>query len=278
LNYPKVVGLITTYNAADFIVETLSTVSNQNYPNFDIIISDDSSTDGTFEICVEFAQSHPNFVVLKNEKNLGWFANSEKLWKIGASQSDYCFLHPHDDLLYPNFISEQVAVLLANPHAVLAIPGMKNIRSSSNFGMPDSFCEDLSGDLDVIERTLILARRKVPGWWAAYHGLHKSSIVNKTLPISKLQLGDPEFTADLLWLIKVSFYGNFVATGKVLFQKNYTPKTVSASWNKEDKKNKAGLSFGIIQLILNSPLSIIEKIRISRSLVGQMIRGVLNHV
>jgi glycosyltransferase involved in cell wall biosynthesis len=73
LTYPKVIALVTTYNAEGFIIRTLESIVAQTYPNFKIILCDDCSSDNTFEICQDFAKSHPNFTVLKKNKNLRWF-------------------------------------------------------------------------------------------------------------------------------------------------------------------------------------------------------------
>ena len=51
--------LITTYNAAQYIVEALETLGNQTYPPSEVIIVDDGSTDATREIIQNFLNSHP---------------------------------------------------------------------------------------------------------------------------------------------------------------------------------------------------------------------------
>jgi len=71
---------------------------------------------------------------------------------------------------------------------------------------------------------LILLNLKVSGWWAAYHGIHKSAAVKKILPIANLRIYHAEHMADLLWLIKLSLLGLFVSTDKVLFIKKIRNK------------------------------------------------------
>jgi glycosyltransferase involved in cell wall biosynthesis len=142
MTYPKVIPLVTTYNAEGFIIRTLKSIEAHNYPNFEIIICDDSSSDNTFVICQDFAKSYPNLTDLRNDKNLGWFSNAENLWRKGVELGEYCLLHPNDEILFPEFVEDKIGLLLKTPEAVLSIPGMKN--SSSTFLLEDSLCSQLS--------------------------------------------------------------------------------------------------------------------------------------
>lgn len=267
--YPKVIALVTAYNAEGFIIQTLESIVAQTYPNFEIILCDDCSPDNTFEICQNFAKSYPNLTVLRNDKNLGWFSNSENLWRKGVELGEYCFLHPHDDILFPKFIGDQISVLLKNPEAVLSIPGMKN--SGSSFLHDDSFCSELSNISNPSKQVLSLLNMQVTGWWAAYHGIHRSVIVKKILPVARLRIGHAEHMMDLLWLIKLSLFGQFISTNKILFQKNYNQKTLSASWDYKSKRNKMGLYLAVIELIVKSPISLTQKLKIGKKLMPSIL-------
>ncbi|WP_425638255.1 glycosyltransferase family 2 protein [Algoriphagus yeomjeoni] len=274
--YPKVIALVTAYNAEKFIIETLESIAAQTYANFEVILCDDCSKDNTFKVCQDFAKDHPNFTILRNEVNLGWFSNSENLWRKGVELGEYCFLHPHDDILFDGFIAEQIKVLEENPQAALAIPGMKNI------GLPfiqgNSFCVELSNSITTSDLVTTLIKKQVHGWWAAYHGIHRSSVVKKILPVAKLRIGNPEHMADLLWMIKLSFHGQFISTNKVLFQKNYNSKTLSASWDFMSKKNKVGIYLAIAEEIVKSPLSLKEKLKIGKKILPGLLVKVKNQL
>jgi len=142
LTYPKVILLVTTFNAEGFIIRTLKSIIAQTYPNFEIILCDDCSSDNTFKICQDFAKYHPNFTVLRNDKNLGWFSNAENFWRKGVELGEYCLLHPNDDILFPKFVEDQIGLLLKTPETVLSIPGIKNL--SSTFLLEESLCSQLS--------------------------------------------------------------------------------------------------------------------------------------
>lgn len=274
-NCPRVIGLVTTYKSETVIISTLEALAAQDYPNLEIIICDDCSPDKTFKICSEFAKDHPNFKVIRNEANLGWFGNSEKLWKMAVDKSDYCFLNPHDDHLFPSFVSEQVEILRQNSKAVLCIPGMDN-RSMDGTRFTTTYLNP-TGKPDPVDRVMSILDRGGSLWWAAYHGLFKTSAVKQIIPVKKLRFGEKEFFADLLWLIEISFLGEFVHSKNVLFCKNYNSKSLSASW-KYGVINKASLWISIFDCINHSPLSSDEKGRIRRKIftlfIGKIARRI----
>src|SRR5688572_30266852 len=105
---PKVIGFVPAYKAEKFILKTLEALGNQTYPNFEILICDDVSPDQTADVCREFCRRDSRFRFIRNSENLGWFKTSEKLWLEAAGESKYCFTNPHDDLLYPDYISALV--------------------------------------------------------------------------------------------------------------------------------------------------------------------------
>lgn len=68
--FPKISIVIPSYNKAKYIRRTLSSIFSQNYPNFEVIIQDGGSTDGTTEIIREFAKKYP--------RNIKWVSKKDK--------------------------------------------------------------------------------------------------------------------------------------------------------------------------------------------------------
>ena len=262
-NFPKVIGFVPTYNAESFILKTLDHLAAQTYPNFEIIIGDDASTDRTAELCEAFCQNDPRFSLIQNPKNLGWYHNSEKLWLEVAKRGKYCFINPHDDLPFPGFITELVALMEANPNLSMAIPGMENEYWDSS--RISSFYLDASGIENTVERCYRIAKKDKDYWWAAYHALHRSDLIPKIFPIHKLSFGEPEFSMDLISILKMGFYGPFATSDKILLKKIYRKNSVSIGW-KHNSKNKAALWIRIFKEIKKSPLSLTEKEALRRRL------------
>ena len=103
---------IPLFNAQDYIVETLQSVANQTYPDWDCVISDDKSTDNSVEIVQKFIKTDPRFTLILNEKHLNVAANWNLCKKNNGSFATKLLCS--DDVLYPNCISHQLKVLEDN--------------------------------------------------------------------------------------------------------------------------------------------------------------------
>lgn len=107
LHYPKVSICIISYNQIDYISEALEGALNQEYPNIEVVVADDGSTDGTAEVILEYAKKFPNRLVpLVGGPNLGITGNSNRALK--ACKGKYIVFQGGDDVLLPGKISAQV--------------------------------------------------------------------------------------------------------------------------------------------------------------------------
>ncbi|MCG2611005.1 glycosyltransferase [Flavobacterium sp. SM15] len=103
---PMVTVICLCYNHAEFVVETLNSVLNQSYPNVELIIADDCSTDNSVEVIENWLLNHPEILFIKNEKNLGNTKTFNKAFR--HSKGDYLIDLAADDLLLSECISKQV--------------------------------------------------------------------------------------------------------------------------------------------------------------------------
>ena len=90
MDSPKVSVICLSYNHENFIRETLDSVVNQDYPNMEIIIIDDCSTDNTTSIIEEFIKAFPSIQYLRNEKNSGNCKSFNKALKMASGKVVRC--------------------------------------------------------------------------------------------------------------------------------------------------------------------------------------------
>ena len=103
---PLVSVIITSYNAEKFIIETLKSVFNQTYKNWELIIVDDCSKDATIFIIEKFFKnSSNNILLLKNSKNLG---SESRNVGIKHAKGKYLAFIDHDDQWLPQKLEKQV--------------------------------------------------------------------------------------------------------------------------------------------------------------------------
>ena len=126
---PLISVCIPAYNNEAFIAATVESVLRQTYREFEIILTDDHSTDGTVAAIKRFSDTRIRLI--QNETNLGFGGNWNKA--LGHAQGTYIKLLCADDLVYPDCLRRQVEALEAPGHsgAVLAVCNTDLINASS---------------------------------------------------------------------------------------------------------------------------------------------------
>lgn len=112
-SHPLVSLIIATYNHKKFVRETVAGALSQDYPNLEIVISDDCSPDGTFEILQDLARHYSGphkLTVRKNDRNLGLVPHVNKLLSE-FTHGEYVMLSGGDDVCLPQTISFAVESL-----------------------------------------------------------------------------------------------------------------------------------------------------------------------
>jgi glycosyltransferase involved in cell wall biosynthesis len=104
--------IIPTYNTEKFIRDTLQSVQNQTYQNWEMILVDDASTDKTVSVIEEFAKKDSRIKLFKLEKNSGnGFARNIAVEKASGKYIAYL---DADDLWFPEKLEKQIEFLKAN--------------------------------------------------------------------------------------------------------------------------------------------------------------------
>lgn len=106
---PVVSVVIPAYNGVQVIGETIRSVLNQSYADYELIVVDDASVDQTFEV-VSGIQD-PRLRIVRNATNLGFEGNFNRA--LEEARGEFIKVLPMDDLLYPTCLERQVAVLEA---------------------------------------------------------------------------------------------------------------------------------------------------------------------
>ncbi|HSI71136.1 MAG TPA: glycosyltransferase family 2 protein [Gillisia sp.] len=105
-NAPLVSVIMPAYNSADFIGEAIESVLAQTWNNWELLVIDDASTDGTVKIVKEYSSKHPNIIILKNSTNLGTGSSRNK--GIKAATGRFIAFLDADDLWMPGKLEKQL--------------------------------------------------------------------------------------------------------------------------------------------------------------------------
>ncbi|MBX3422404.1 MAG: glycosyltransferase family 2 protein [Pirellulaceae bacterium] len=110
---PKISLGMPIYNGAAFLRETLESLLGQTYGDFELIISDNASTDETGEICQEYANGDDRIRYQRLEANLGAVANFNRL--IGLAGGQYYKWVAADDMCQPTFLEAALELIESDP-------------------------------------------------------------------------------------------------------------------------------------------------------------------
>ncbi len=108
-NAPLVSVIIPCYNAEKYVEQAVCSIINQTYKNLEIIVTDDCSTDSTFEILQWLAKQDSRIKLYKNEENLKIVKTLNNM--ILQSRGKYIARMDADDISLPKRIEKQVEFL-----------------------------------------------------------------------------------------------------------------------------------------------------------------------
>lgn len=114
---PRVSIGMTVYNAARFVRETLDSLLAQDYPDFELVISDNASTDGSSEICREYASRDARIRYYRNDENIGAVRNWNRTLEL--ARGEYFMWAADHDLYHPSYVQTCLRTLASDPMIVL---------------------------------------------------------------------------------------------------------------------------------------------------------------
>jgi GT2 family glycosyltransferase len=109
-SFPKISIMIPTYSRAHYLVDAIESSLAQDYPNFEVIVSDNASTDGTEESVKKYL-SDPRFRYYKNDKNLGSGPNYEKLLYVYATGEYGNYLTDDDYFIDRDHLKKAIEII-----------------------------------------------------------------------------------------------------------------------------------------------------------------------
>jgi glycosyltransferase involved in cell wall biosynthesis len=112
---PKVTVATITYNSSAYVRQAIESVLAQGFADFEYFISDDCSTDNTWEIIQDYRD--PRIKAWRNERNLGEYPNRNKT--LAKAKGEYIIWIDGDDVLYPHGLEFMVRMLDAFPSSAM---------------------------------------------------------------------------------------------------------------------------------------------------------------
>lgn len=207
---------LPVFNGENYLAVALNSLQEQTYEDFEIIVSDNASTDGTEEIARGLAARDRRIRYVRNAKNLGANRNYNRTFALALGP--YFRWHAHDDVCGPKYLELCLGVLENDPSVVLAHTrtdyvdrnGDPLIRVTGGFLDPDGYIERLVTD-DHAPAMLSSARPHVRldaivnrmSVFFDVFGLVRSADMRRTMALQNYYGADKVFLAELALLGKI---------------------------------------------------------------------------
>ncbi|MEM1135267.1 MAG: glycosyltransferase family A protein [Bacteroidota bacterium] len=111
-NHPSISIILPFYNAVNTLSIAIESILNQSFTNFELVLVDNFSTDGSWETSKSFAKNDNRIVLLRKRQKGVSFAFNKGL---AASKGKFIARMDADDISYPNRLEKQFSFLQENP-------------------------------------------------------------------------------------------------------------------------------------------------------------------
>jgi glycosyltransferase involved in cell wall biosynthesis len=190
MSAPRVSIGMPVYNGERFLRPAIESVLAQTYTDFELIISDNASTDATPDICRAYAARDRRIRYARNATNIGAARNFNRVFQLSAGE--YYKLANADDTCAPTLVARCAAVLDAHPEAVLCYARTTLIDEA---GVAERFRAALYGI----------------GLVNVFQGLIRSRALRRT------RLMGSYLSSDVLLVETLTLHGQFHELGEALF-------------------------------------------------------------
>lgn len=205
---------LPVFNGENYIRDAIDALLDQTFTDFELIISDNASTDRTREHCLAYAAADRRIRYVRNDRNIGGSANYGRVFAL--SSGEYFQWAAHDDVCRPEFLARCVEALQRDPSVVLAYPRTRTIDAA---GTPGKKWEPRPGLASpVLHQRFREALRPPDGLGSLFRtptfplsGLIRSSVLARTLLFGRSPFPDLPLLAELC------LYGPFHEVPEFLF-------------------------------------------------------------
>lgn len=201
---PKVTIGLPVCNGSRYLAGAIDSILGQTFQDFELVISDNASTDETRDICLAYASRDDRIEYIRQDHNVG--AGPNHNFCALRATGEYFRWASHDDLMEPEYLARCVAVLDANPDAVLCHSRTRIIGDRG-----ETFAVHLAG-LDAPRPSDRFAAVILkPHWCVEIFGVIRTSALLRT------QLMSGYFGGDKTLLAELALLGRFLHVPEPLF-------------------------------------------------------------
>jgi glycosyltransferase involved in cell wall biosynthesis len=170
------------FNGAVYLPRAIESILQQTYPNIEIIISDNFSTDGTQNIISQLRERIPGVVVHNQPRNMGVVENFKTVLRLASGE--YFVWFAPDDLMHPNFLEVLVQELERHPKATACMTQTNRIQEKDSVLFQVNYPGSANpNEISIVRQCALTLSRKVENRQLYYNmfisGLFRRSFLSK---------------------------------------------------------------------------------------------------
>jgi glycosyltransferase involved in cell wall biosynthesis len=189
--YELTIGL-PVYNGERFLIQAIESIMNQSYQDFNVIISDNGSTDGTQNICENFEQMDKRISYHRYNNNKGAAWNFNNVFRL--SNSNYFKWAAADDYCSPDLFEKCINELKSDDSISLAFGKIINVNENGDESFEMQYSELIHHD-DPVKRFNYMINLN-PSCMAVF-GIFRSSLLQRSALIGNYPSSDKNLIAQI---------------------------------------------------------------------------------
>lgn len=204
---------VPVYNGEKFIRKRIDSILSQTFKDFELIISDNASSDTTSDICKEYAKKDSRIRYIHQKNNIGSAKNFN--FVLQQANGKYFTWAAADDLWEPTFLSKNIEILESHPNIVGSISEIDffgkyadRYNSTSSKTTKRQHVKPISGN--YLEKVKLALRAS----GTMIYGLFRTESLQKSFPEEKY------FRDELILMLNILKHGDFHVVDELLMHRS----------------------------------------------------------
>lgn len=239
ISNPKISIGIPVYNGEYFIHRCLESLLAQTFTDFEIIISDNASTDSTHSICLEFAKKDKRIKIIRQNRNIGVIPNFD--FVLQKASGKYFMWAAVDDYWYPEFINKNINVLELDETVVSSISDFRwNYDTKNDNDVKKNIIQKSKDHIKYLHSFYGTFDKRINVFLKIFQASEIYAI-HRTTIIKQYFIREPFWMWDHAIILNLLKHGNFHVLDEILMS-----------------RHTHGISRGTIKSLSNSNVSLLK--------------------
>jgi glycosyltransferase involved in cell wall biosynthesis len=260
---PAVTIGLPVFNGGDHLDETLGSLSRQTFGDYEIIVSDNASTDITQEIVEKWARTNSRVRYFRQDKNIGPIENLR--WIVKEAQSPWFMAASHDDRWSIDFVKLLYEAATASPGIVSAAPKVITSMLTDHRSVSQRDYLSPKEGLTPVTRTKFTLRTAHVGF---FYGLHKTPIFSEAL--DSVKRFNHTWGYDYLAICHIALNGQITGNNNAIYYQRIKP--LNSAFRRPETTQERYVHYrdflaAALRALKDAPLTSVEKLALVPSVL-----------